>query len=112
VIGLAKTENLSVIGTSPRAPIEYNSNQYTGSFFREAAGVGDWGLQLELPSCDDDICGVVVLVIALVVLTLILVIGSAYIPHFWLFSGTILLGIMALIVIHDLRIRRPAMKEG
>jgi hypothetical protein len=35
-----------------------------------------------------------------------LVIGSAYIPHFWLLSGSILVGIMLLIAIHDLRIRR------
>jgi hypothetical protein len=45
-------------------------------------------------------------VIALIILTLFLVVGSAVIPHFWLFSGSILLGIMALIAIHDLRVRR------
>jgi len=32
------------------------------------------------------------------------------IPHFWLFSGSILLSIMALIAIHDLRVRRAALK--
>lgn len=45
------------------------------------------------------------LVIGLVLLTIILVAGSAMIPHFWLFSGSILIGLMTLIAIHDLRIR-------
>lgn len=105
VIGLVKTENLSILGNSSQESIEHNSYQYTGFFFLEAAGLGDWGLSLDLPSCDDDVCGVL-LVLALVILTFILVIGSALIPHFWMFSGSILLGIMALIAIHDLRIRR------
>jgi len=47
-------------------------------------------------------------VIALIVLTFVLVIGSALIPHFWLLSGSILISIMALIAIHDLRIRRAS----
>ena len=67
----------------------------------------EFGVQLELPSCHDDICGVL-LVIALIVLTFVLVIGSALIPHFWLLSGSILISIMALIAIHDLRIRRAS----
>jgi hypothetical protein len=33
------------------------------------------------------------------------------IPHFWLLSGSILLGIMVLIAIHDLRIRRSIIEE-
>jgi len=109
VVGLAKTENMRVIVAPPQQSINYtyNTYQYTGSFFREAAGVGEWGVQLELPSCDDDICGVL-LVIALIVLTFVLVIGSALIPHFWLLSGSILISIMALIAIHDLRIRRAS----
>jgi hypothetical protein len=36
----------------------------------------------------------------------VLVIGSAMIPHFWLLSGSMMLCIMALITIHDLRIRQ------
>lgn len=111
VIGLLKTENLSIISTSRQEPIEYNTYQYTGFFFQEAADVGEWGLRLDLFSCDGDECGIL-LVIALVILTCILVIGSALIPHFWMFSGSILLGIMALIAIHDLRIRRPKPEVG
>lgn len=105
VIGLAKTENLRTISASRQESTEYNSYQYTGFFLQEATEAGEWGLTLDLPSCSGDECGVV-LVIALVILTFILVIGSALIPHFWLFSGSIFLGIMALIAIHDLRIRR------
>jgi len=105
VFGITQTENLNVIRASPQEPIEYNSYQYTGFFFEDVVGAGEWGLELDfLSSCDDE-CGFL-LVIALIILTFILVIGSALIPHFWFFSGTILLSIMALIAIHDLRIRR------
>jgi len=48
----------------------------------------------------------VLLVIGLIILVFVLIIGSAMIPHFWLLSGSILLGIMVLIAIHDLGLRR------
>lgn len=105
VFGITQTENLSVIRASPQESIEYNSYQYTGYFFEDVLGAGEWGMQLDFLSCDGEECGFL-LVIALIILTFILVIGSALIPHFWFFSGTILLSIMALISIHDLRVRR------
>ena len=70
-----------------------------------------WVFDLDIPDCDGDACAVL-LVIGLIILTFVLVIGSAMIPHFWLLSGSILLGIMVLIAIHDLRIRRLTEKES
>lgn len=100
--GITKTENLSVLRASPQKAVGYNTFDDTGYFVQQAAGVGEWGLAL--PDCEDEFC-LVFLVIALIILVFVLVIGSAYIPHFWLLSGSIMLGIMALIAIHDLRIR-------
>ncbi len=109
-VGVTKTENLGLLRAGRQESIEYNSYRYTGFILQEAAGAGDWGLQLEVPDCDGEDCAVM-LVVGLVILTLILVAGSALIPHFWLFSGAILLSIMTLIAIHDLRIRRVLAEE-
>jgi hypothetical protein len=59
-----------------------------------------------LPSCTDEECATVYLLIALVIITLVLVVGSAFIPHFWLFSGCIFEAIIAIIVIHEIRVRQ------
>jgi hypothetical protein len=104
-LGLVKTENMEVLRTTYTEPVSYNTNPNIGNIFLTTGDVTDFGFS-GLSDCDDDVCGVILLVIGLVILTLVLVIGSAYIPHFWLLSGSILVGIMLLIAIHDLRIRR------
>jgi hypothetical protein len=104
-LGLARTENLEVLRASSTQPVSYNTNPNLGNIFLATGDATDFGFS-GLSDCDDDVCGAILLVIGLVILTLVLVIGSAYIPHFWLLSGSILVGIMLLIAIHDLRIRR------
>ena len=108
IVGLGKTEDPRGFSILNRESIEYNTYQFTGFIFQEGLGVGNLGLNLDLPSCSGDDCAgiyLIMLVIGLVLLTIILVAGSAMIPHFWLFSGSILIGLMTLIAIHDLRIR-------
>jgi hypothetical protein len=102
MVGIGQTENSGTIRSSRQETIEYNTYQYTGFIIDR---VSDFGFLLDFLSCSGEDC-VVSLVIGLVVLTFILVAGSALIPHFWLFSGSILLSIMALIAIHDLLIRQ------
>jgi hypothetical protein len=104
-LGLARTENLEVLRANSTQPVSYNTNPNLGNIFLATGDATDFGFSW-LSDCDDDVCGAILLVIGLVILTLVLVIGSAYIPHFWLLSGSILVGIMLLIAIHDLRIRR------
>jgi hypothetical protein len=104
-LGLARTENLEVLRANSTQPVSYNTNPNLGNIFLATGDATDFGFS-GLSDCDDDVCGAILLVIGLVILTLVLVIGSAYIPHFWLLSGSILVGIMLLIAIHDLRIRR------
>jgi len=104
-LGLAKTENMEVLRASYTEPVSYNTKPNAGNIFLTTGDVTDFGFS-GLSDCDDDVCGVILLVVGLIILTLVLVIGSAYIPHFWLLSGALLVGIMLLIAIHDLRIRR------
>jgi Na+(H+)/acetate symporter ActP len=97
--GIGRTENVSNLSSTRSAtePVIYNSNHSAGTDV-----VFDFGGMLDFDVGDDE-AGFVIL---LVVLIFILVVGSAVIPHFWLFSGSIMLGLMATIAIHDLRIRR------
>jgi hypothetical protein len=106
-VGLGKTENMGLMRASNQGIMEYNAIRSTGFILQDISSAGNWGFNLDIPDCDGDDCAVL-LVIGLIILTLILVIGSAMIPHFWLLSGSILLGIMVLIAIHDLRIRRSS----
>jgi hypothetical protein len=104
IVGIGKSENLSLMRTLSAQSFEYNF-PVPGFFLQEAGEVGSWVFQWDIPNCDGEECAVF-LVIALIVLTLILIVGSAMIPHFWLFSGSILLCLMSLIAIHDLLVRR------
>lgn len=66
----------------------------------------------ELLECEDDSCEALMLVIALAVLTLLLVLGSAFIPHFWFLAGSVLLTILLLITLHEIRLRPAAKAAG
>jgi len=102
-IGLTRTENLRAISASRLETVEYNVVRASDFVVWDALGFIE-GADADILDCDGEACGVL-LVIALIVLTFVLVIGSAFIPHFWLLSGSILLSIMLFITIRDLRIR-------
>ncbi len=110
-LGLANTENMDALRATSTEPVIYNAIQPAGLLFQGAGEVADFGFAFDLPSCDDDACGVILLVVGLIILTFVLVIGSAFIPHFWILSGSLLLGVMLLIAIHDLR-QRPYQKPS
>jgi hypothetical protein len=110
-LGLTRTENMRMLSATRAESISYNAYQATGIFLEGAGDASDLGFALDLPDCDSDACGAIFLVIGLIILTFVLVIGSAFIPHFWLLSGSILLGIMLLIAIHDLRLRSEIRAE-
>jgi hypothetical protein len=103
-IGLARTENMGLLLAAKTEPASYNTYRASGILLQGISGGGDLGQVIDLPSCHGDECAGY-LVIALILLVCILVIGSAMIPHFWLLSCSLLLGIMLLIAIHDLRLR-------
>lgn len=65
----------------------------------------------DLMECDDEACEVLFLVIGLIVLTLVMVIGSAFIPHFWFLSGSVLLTVLLLMTVHEIRLRPTAEKK-
>jgi hypothetical protein len=110
-LGLSKTENLATLRAAPTDPVSYNTYRPAGIFLQTAGDVVGGGFNVSLPDCDNDACGAILLVIGLIILTFVLVIGSAFIPHFWILSTSLLLGIMLLIAIHDLRIRPESKSE-
>lgn len=57
------------------------------------------------PQCKGKGCGMAFLVVALVVLTIVLVVGSATIPHFWLVAGGIFLTMMCMLTVRELMIK-------
>jgi drug/metabolite transporter (DMT)-like permease len=108
IIGISKTEDLRAFRVGNQEAIEYNTYQFASFIFQGAMEAGGLELNPDIPSCNGDDCGVmflVMLVIGLVILSIILVAGSAVIPHFWLFGGSIFISLMAIIAIHDLRVR-------
>ena len=56
-----------------------------------------------MPDCDGDECAYVFLVILFIVLTVVLVIGAALIPHMWVLSCLVLLTLIALLALHEVR---------
>jgi F0F1-type ATP synthase assembly protein I len=68
---------------------------------------------IDIGSCDGDECLVLLLIIALVVVTVSLVVGSILIPHFWVLAGFTLLTIMGMIALRELRVRPvPGARPG
>jgi hypothetical protein len=108
-LGISFTEDVRHLRSAQKAT-EYNTYQPPALswiyIFEDASYLFDSGIPL--PDCSDEGCAAVFLLIALVVITLVLVLGSAFIPHFWLFSGCIFEAIIAIIVIHEIRVRQKA----
>ena len=59
--------------------------------------------QITFPDCDDEACAYVFLAILFILLTVILVAGSALIPHMWVLSCLVLLTLIALLALHEIR---------
>jgi hypothetical protein len=109
ILGISFTEDVRHLRSAQKAT-EYNAYQPSElSWIYVLGDASDLsGAGASLPACTDEECAAVYLLIALVVITVVLVVGSAYIPHFWLFSGCIFEAIIAIIVIHEIRVRQKA----
>ena len=59
--------------------------------------------EVTVPDCEGDDCGYVFLVILFVLLTVVLVVGAALIPHMWVLSCLVLLTLIALLALHEVR---------
>jgi hypothetical protein len=59
--------------------------------------------EITMPDCDDDACAYIFLAIVFILLTTVLVVGSALIPHMWVLSCLVLLTLIALLALHDVR---------
>lgn len=54
--------------------------------------------------CSGKSCGKALVIVALVVLVLVCIIGSAFIAHFWVLSGAILITLLILVTWRELRV--------
>ena len=59
--------------------------------------------EITFPDCDDDECAYVFLVMLFILLTVVLVVGAALIPHMWVLSCLVMLTFIALLVLHEVR---------
>ena len=59
--------------------------------------------EISMPDCDDDTCAYIFLAIVFVLLTTVLVVGAALIPHMWVLSCLVLLTLIALLALHEVR---------
>ncbi len=83
-----------------------NEHGYTGTrarfYWLDLFPDGAW---LDVGSCDDEACLILFLAIVLIVVAIVLIVGSAAIPHFWVLAGFTFLTCMGMIALRELRVR-------
>ncbi len=105
ILGVMFTEDKEqLFSNRPVATYESHYQPFYYSYVYSSSNSG--GGSYSTPSCSGKSCGQAMLAIFLVVLALILIIGSAVVPHFWFFSVIVLLSVATIIAIRDL-IYRP-----
>jgi hypothetical protein len=67
--------------------------------------------EITMPDCEDDACAYIFLAIVFVLLTAVLVVGSALVPHMWVLSCLVLLTLIALLALHDVRRDRNLLQQ-
>jgi len=109
-LGIIRTEDVGRLNFAQ--PSDGYTFAYQPNYFWQGSSDGGESTSFEVPECSGKNCGYVYLVIFLVVLTIVLIIGSAFIPHFWLLAGGIFITIMVIISIHELRVREYQPRFG
>ena len=59
--------------------------------------------EISMPDCDDDACAYIFLAMVFILLTTVLVVGAALVPHMWVLSCLVLLTLIALLALHEVR---------
>lgn len=109
ILGISQTEDVRLLNLGYSTENGgYNYYQFnTYNYYGDSRGYSE-SVDFDLPECEGDECtgmGYVICGIAFVVFVLLLIIGSAFIPSFWLFSGMIFVGMMVLIAMNSLMYR-------
>jgi hypothetical protein len=103
------------VSSSPRSDLESTyQTQSRGSYIYHSWFYADnfsSGLSISLPECDDKDCGYLYLGILLIMLVVILVLASAFIPHFWVLATLLLGTIYGIIVLRELLFSPRKAKE-
>lgn len=105
-VGINRTEPIEFGALPPVEREDYSYNWGTtrasnSSFFSDSSGSFS-SVDFAAPSCDGDACGAVVLFILIVMIVLICISGSAFIPHFWVVATCMLLTAMAIVALREL----------
>ena len=106
-LGINRTENLHLLDFNYQNTEGYNSYVFSNNYFL-GGGSQSWVPDINMPSCSGKSCegeALIILLIALVVLTIVLIVGSAFIPNFWLLAGTVFLVVMIIIATQRLLVR-------
>jgi hypothetical protein len=106
-LGISMTEQVPPAQSDQLSTADLNVDYgYVGSrayyITRQYLNVGPTP-EITIPDCDDDACAYVFLAIVFVLLTTVLVVGAALIPHMWVLSCLVLLTLIALLALHDVR---------
>lgn len=108
-LGIARTEDTRLLDMAYQPGNgQYNYYQFNNYYFSGDSGGQSSSVDFDMPECKGKSCeGYAYLIcgVLFVVTVLILIIGSAFIPSFWLFSGTIFVGMMILITMNSLMYR-------
>jgi hypothetical protein len=106
VLGIYMTEQVPPTESGQSLTVEQSVDYgYVGSraysITREYLNFGP-APEISMPDCDDDACAYIFLAIVFVLLTTVLVVGSALIPHMWVLS-CLVLTLVALLALHEVR---------
>jgi hypothetical protein len=105
-LGIGFMESQRVERTERTSGGYYSTYYYYPHYFSSYSSDGSSSsVDFEMPKCSGKNCGSGYLVLGLIILTVILVVGSAFIEHFWLFSGILFGTLLLLITIRELRVR-------
>jgi hypothetical protein len=105
------------VSSGPRLDSETGATyqpQSRGSFIYHSWFYADdfsSGMSISLPECDDKDCGYLYLGILLIMLVVILVLASAFIPNFWVLATLLLGTIYGIIVLRELLFSPRKAKE-
>ena len=107
LLGIYMTERVPPAESSQLPTAEQNVDYgYVGSrayyITREYLNFGSTP-EISMPDCDDDACAYIFLAIVFILLTAVLVVGAALIPHMWVLSCLVLLTFIALLALHEVR---------
>jgi hypothetical protein len=118
LVGIYFTEPIEAGGLMTRSgeisPLAAERTGVAGSYDYGETRAGNWAILADLADLGDfagsggdgdELC----FILFLVILVIVLVVGSFFIPHFWVLGTLVLVAIMALVAYREFQVIRPAL---